>query len=235
MKLSLLLIVFTLCNFALLLAEEPRHLIDLRVLQENVLPANTDYRHKDREVKWKGFDDAKDYISKTDCSGLVNSLLIHSYQLPKLKMRSILGRVNAKASDYYRTILNQKGFKHIKHIRDVEAGDFIAIKFLPWAEDKARDTGHIMVVNNRPKQEKVRSVDGQVLLEWAVEVIDSSHGHGTTDTRYREGRYWPGLGKGVAALYTDKEGDILGYSWSTADKSLYYDKENRPLVVGRLN
>lgn len=215
-------------------ADLPKHLADVRVLQENVLPENNSYRHRDSVVLWKGYKDATKYMCHTDCSGLVDALLEHSYHLNREDLRHWLGKAHAKAKNYFRAIGEQDRFEHIRFIRDVRQGDFVAMKFLAWAEDKGHDTGHIMIVNQMPKEIGLRTIAEEKLMEWSVEVIDSSHGHGPTDTRYWDGVYHPGIGKGVAALFTNHEGEIVGYSWTPSEKSIYHDKSDRPLVVGRL-
>lgn len=232
MKTIICLFVFV---FSLLSAADiPRHLADVRVLQENVLPQDNSYRHTDSDVRWKGYDGATKYVSHTDCSGLVDALLYHSYHINREEMRIWMGKPHAKAKNYFRVIGEQKGFDHIHHIKDVRPGDFVAMKFLPWAGDRGHDTGHIMIINELPREMGPRDLKGENLIEWAVEVIDSSHGHGKTDTRFRNGKFHPGIGKGHAALYTNREGIVVGYSWTPKENSVYHDSSDRPLVIGRL-
>jgi hypothetical protein len=215
-------------------AELPKHLVDVRILQEGVLPQNNSYRHSDSIVEWKGYGGAQAYICHTDCSGLIDALLAHSYGYSHATLRNWLGRADAKARNYFRVIGEQNGFARFYRINEILPGDFIAIKFLPWASDKGHDTGHIMVLNQLPQMLGQRAIEGRILTVWAIEVIDCSHGHGTTDTRYRDGRYWPGVGKGIAALYTDQSGVITGYSWTPSVNSTYNGGDRRPLDIGRL-
>lgn len=211
----------------------PKHLEDVRILQENVLPQDNSYRHKDSIVEWKGYHGATKYICHTDCSGLVDALLVHSYHLDREKMREWLGKAHAKAQNYFRVITEQDGFEHIRQIKNVLPGDFVAMKFLPGFKGKGHDTGHIMIVNQLPQKVGPRVHQGEHLIEWSVEIIDCTRGHGKTDTRYRDGSYHSGIGKGVAALYTDNEGILVGYSWTPGEHSIYFDKNERPMVVGR--
>ncbi|MFT4161735.1 hypothetical protein, partial [Shinella sp.] len=73
---------------------------------------------------------------------------------------------------------------------------------------------------------------------WAVAVIDSSEsGHGPQDTRYKrgaDGRDHPGLGGGVLRLYTDADGRVTGFSWSTRPISRFIPPQQEHVVLGRL-
>lgn len=213
----------------------PPHLRDVRQLQENVLQADNSYRHSDSVVEWKGYNGASKYICHTDCSGLIDALLAHSYHFTKQNLLEWLGRAHAKSRDYFRVINDEKGFVHIHKVDEIQLGDFVAMKFLPWAEDAGHDTGHIMVINELPRKIGDRSIEGVDLVEWAVEVIDASHhGHGKTDTRYHQGRYWPGIGKGVAALFSNADGIVVGYTWTPNEASVFWGQGERPLVIGRI-
>lgn len=211
----------------------PRHLVDARLLQENVLPQDTSYRHRHRIVAWKGYDNMSKYICHTDCSGLINRLLEHSYKLSKETLHHWLGgRIRPLAKNYYKAIHGQDGFTRIDNVRQILPGDLVAMEYLPWAGDAGHDTGHILLVNAIPQQRGALSGSG--LQQWSVEVIDCSHGHGKKDTRFRLGKYWPGIGKGFFALYSKPSGQLVGYSWTTASRSVFYGENKRPLAVGRL-
>jgi hypothetical protein len=213
------------------------HLDDLRILQENVLPENNSYTDSKSIVHWKGFNNATQYICHTNCSGLVDALLIHSYHLDRKELhRWIGGQHHApKAKDYYDVINQQKGFSKITNINNIAPGDFIAIKFLPGAKNAAHDTGHIMVVNAAPIAMEKPNEQMPNAKHWSVEIIDCSHGHGKNDTRFYDEKFHPGIGKGHFALFADAQGTIIGYSWSNAPHSHFYGSTQRPLEVGRLN
>ena len=185
--------------------EIPRHLVDLRQLQENVLPQDTSYRHKNREVKWKGDNGATKYICQTDCSGLIDRLLEHTYGITEKRLKDWLGgRFRPLSRNYYQAIIEQNRFEHIENIKQIRPGDFIAIKFLPGSGDREHDTGHTAVVNAYPVLKAASSKQNPNLQLWSINIIDCSHGHGKSDTRYHDGRYWPGIGKGDFGLYTIK-------------------------------
>lgn len=222
--------IFIFCN--LLSAEIPPHLKALRELQENTLPANTSYRHKDSVVTWKGDDGAKIYQCHTDCSGLVDALLIHTYHFDKESLFVWLGgNKRPRAENYYHRIVEEKGFKRIWSVSDILPGDFIAMKYLPGAGDKGHDTGHILVVNQPPEKISPKSED---LQRYAVQIIDCSKGHGKKDTRYFDDTFHAGIGKGTFALFTNTKGKIEGYSWTTSNRSEFYGSDRRPVAIGRL-
>jgi hypothetical protein len=227
----LIILAYTL-SVASLHAKEPAHLSDLRLLLETVTPDNTSYRHRDIVVAWRGRNGAEKSVSHADCSGLIDRLLEHSYGYSPEQLREWLGgRHRPLAANYYHAILDQNGFHRITKIGQILPGDFIAMKYLPGHGDKHDDTGHVMMIDARPQQ---ISSNIQQYQRWSVEVIDSSGGHGRQDTRFRDSKFHSGLGKGYFSLYTNSDGTLVGYSWTTSDSSKFYDDTARPLVVGRL-
>ncbi|MFT3880967.1 MAG: hypothetical protein QM703_15055 [Gemmatales bacterium] len=69
-------------------------------------------------------------------------------------------------------------------------------------------------------------------------MIDSSQsGHGNTDTRHhkgKDGKDHDGLGQGVLRLYTDKQGHVAGFSWSTLGASKFIEPAEEQVAIGRL-
>ncbi len=213
----------------------PRHLVNVRLLQENTLPQDSSYRHHERIVRWKGEEGATKYECHTDCSGLIDALLKYTYGISAEQLNAWLHTVHRPlARNYYEAFVSQNGFEKLVMIDAIKPGDFVAMKFLPWAGDKGHDTGHILVVDGVPVEMARYRFNGALSRRFAVPLIDCSSGHGLTDTRYRNGRYHPGIGKGTFSLFTDERGVITGYAWSAAQKSRYYGSDQRPLAVGRL-
>lgn len=208
------------------------HLMNLRNLLETVAPEDSSYRHHDSVVLWKGQDGAEKAVSHADCSSLLNKLLEYTYGISPAQLKAWLGgRVRPHARNYYQAILNQNRFQRIRFIQQILPGDIIAMRYLHGHGDKARDTGHVMVINGLPRQIKSNL---EYYQRWSVAVIDSSGGHGKKDTRFRNGESHSGLGEGDFSLYSKSDGTIVGYSWTTSDSSKFYDDTARPLVVGRL-
>ena len=203
------------------------------VLVRELRPEDTSYQHKNDYVKWKDEAGSRKYESHTDCSGFLTALLERSYGFTQSDLERWLGKRRPLAIDYHDAILNQRGFKHIQRVSDVEPGDVLAIKYPPDADN----SGHIMLVAEPPRRAKSTKPEIQGTEQWEVAVIDSSKsGHGKTDTRRRDdGTFGSGVGEGVFRIYANRDGRIAGYAWSTFANSEYYDERQRHLVVGRMD
>lgn len=204
-----------------------------QTLVNGLAPENTSYQHKEGFIKWKGENGADTYESRVDCSGLLNDLLERSYGLTSRDFEYWLGKRRPLAADYFDAIKQQSNFRRILMIRDVRAGDIIAIRYPPGTNE---NSGHIMVIAGTPIPRKATKPEIDGTEQWEVSVIDSSEsGHGKTDTRHKsDGTFGDGVGQGVLRLYTSRNGEIVGFSWSTLSVSDYYDKTTRELVIGRL-
>ncbi len=207
----------------------PKHLLDARSLVERLDLNNTNYEHAQGTVVWSGTVE-----SHTDCSGLIDHLLMHSYGYSPEAFKRWFDSHRPTARRYHDAIAAQKGFVQMQSVRELRPGDLIAIKYLNQKEN----TGHIMIVDEPPQRMKAKKplVDGSE--QWAVTVIDSSEsGHGPTDTRHKKGpngKDHQGLGRGVFRLYATQQGKITGFSWSTLTVSKFVAPEEEHLVLGRL-
>ena len=211
----------------------PKHLVDARKLLKSVLPENSSYQHKNTVVKWQGENDAAQSECHTDCSGLMNSLLEHSYPyFNENQFKKLFGKKRPLAEHYFQAIQDGKGFDSIAKIQEVKPGDFIAIKYGPGE----KNTGHVMLVSGPPKLHPASDPKVDGTEQWELSVIDSSmSGHGKTDSRSKsDGTFYQGLGQGVFRIYAKKSGALAGYSWSISAKSEYHDAKDRPLAIGRL-
>ena len=212
-------------------ASDPKHLTDARVLLNGLKAKDTSYTHDKIQVRWKGVDGAKKFECHADCSGFMDALLKHSYGYNEPDLRRWFGSTRPKARDYFEQIKNHRGFRNTHSVRNAEPGDFLAVKYPPGSEN----TGHVMLVNSKPKlmQPVKPLVEGT--QQWEVEVIDcSTSGHGPTDTRHViNGKDRTGLGRGILRIYTRHQA-VAGYSWSTSTGSKFYAQEERPLVIGHL-
>jgi hypothetical protein len=146
-----------------------------------------------------------------------------------------LGKPRPTADAYHDAVAAQKGFTRIETVGAVRPGDFLAVKYLARKDN----TGHAMLVAERPKRMDAKKPFAGDTVQWAVKVIDSSQsGHGSTDTRHKkgaDGKDHTGLGEGVVRLYANKDGTITAWTWSTLDSSTLQKPDAEPLVVGRLN
>jgi hypothetical protein len=201
------------------------------LLARKVKPADTSYRHQDSVVTWRGVNGAEDYVSHTDCSGLINALLAQSYGLTREDFKRWLGKPRPFASTYHEAITAQNGFRRIERVGEIRPGDLIAIRY----PDGSENTGHIMIVAETPLPREASKPVVKDTEQWEARVIDSSRsGHGKTDTRrLDDGTFRQGVGSGALRLYADRRGSIVGYSWSDFGASEFYSQDERNLVVGR--
>jgi hypothetical protein len=209
-------------------AAEPKHLAVAKQMVAHLDLANTNYEHGTPSIKF-----TTPYESHTDCSGFADALLTYSYGLDKDALRNIFGSARPTAARYHDAIIEQKGFKRIEHVQDIQPGDFLAVKYFARKDN----TGHVMLVAGRPLRlvpTKEPTVPGTV--QWEVTVIDSSEsGHGTSDTRHKkgpDGKDHDGLGEGVLRLYSDAAGNVKGFAWSTQAVSKFKTPSDEELVIG---
>lgn len=236
LKFSLVLLVLSLGNAALAQKTAqpaapaiPKHLAVAENLVANLNLANTNYEHGTPTVKF-----TVPVESHTDCSGFIDALLEHTYGFDSDTLKKWLDSSRPTARRYHDAIENAKGFKQIAHVQDILPGDILAVKYLK----KSDNTGHVMLVADRPLQIQSQAPLMSGTLQWQVTVIDSSEsGHGPTDTRHKQGpdgKDHDGLGKGVFRIYTDAQGSVVGFTWSTFANSKIRTPDDENLVIGRL-
>lgn len=190
--------------------------------------ADTGYEHGVGRVVW-----TPPVASYTDCSGFIDHLLAHVDGYDADDFRRWFGKRRPTADHYHDAIAQGRGFMPLTRVDALRPGDLIAIKYLV----PRKDTGHIMVVADTPRPLPARPpvIDGTT--QWSVAVIDSAEsGHGPQDTRYRRGeggRDHPGLGRGVFRLYTDAQGQVAGFSWSTLKVSRFVPPREEHVSMGR--
>lgn len=207
----------------------PRHLQEAKILVSKLDLKNTNYEHGQGEIIWNGTVE-----SHTDCSGFIDHLLMHVYGYQKEDFKKWFNSNRPTAARYHDAIAEERGFTQLRRVSDLRPGDLIAIKYLVRKDN----TGHIMLVAEKPQkmEEKKPFVDGT--SQWQVEVIDSSmSGHGTTDTRHKkgdDGKDHDGLGRGICRIYTFKDGTVAGFAWSTLNASEFKGPDDEHVVLGRL-
>ena len=232
-RFSVAALCFILCGWrALVFAGEntvPRHLTDASNLVRHLELKHTSYVHGKAEVQWAGV-----CSSHTDCSGFLDALLMHSYGYDGDQFKKWFDSHQPSARRYHDAIVNQHGFTEIKGLSHVRAGDILAVKYLKRKDN----TGHVMLVADTPRRMQPRNPVVEGAGQWEVAVIDSSQtGHGTSDTRHHKGpggKDHPGLGEGVLRIYTDREEKVVGFTWSTFDRSEFKRPDDEHLVIGRL-
>ncbi len=170
--------------------------------------------------------------ARTVCGSFLTRLFEHTYGWKPADIRQWLGADGTDATEWHEAIASSNGFQRLKDIEEVRSGDILAIKY----SDGSKDTGHIMVVDQKAKPIEPTSPIVSGTQQYRVEVIDSSaSGHGPTDTRHRlDGSFSGGIGKGLIRLYANRDGEIVGYAWSESPESKFYQSPKRDLVAGRL-
>lgn len=213
-------------------AEEPRvprHLADAEDLVRNLELKHTNYEHGKADIKWTGTRE-----SHADCSGFVDGLLMHSYGYDAEQFKRWFDSHRPSARRYHDAIVEQRGFTQVDKLPDVRPGDILAVKYLKRDDN----TGHVMLVSGMPRRMAPKKPIVAGAVQWETPIIDSSEtGHGPTDTRHHKGpkgKDHQGLGAGVLRIYADREGKVLGFTWSTLERSSFKPPDDEHLVIGRL-
>jgi len=203
---------------------------DANSLIRAVKPEDTTYIHKNNIISWGVVNKA---VCHTDCSGLINELLLHCKVFSEEQLNKNLGANRPLAKHYHDAIIHQRGFKEITKIGEVRPGDIIAIKY----PTGMGNTGHVMLVTSLPLKRIPTEPLVKNAIQYEMEIIDSaSSGHGASDSRRIDsGKYREGLGKGVCRIFTDDKGLFLGHTWSVYPTSKYYEMTVRNLVIGRVS
>ncbi len=205
-----------------------RHVATAEKLVAGLDLANTSYEHGHGTVSWTA-----PLASHTDCSGFIDHLLMHEDGYTADDFQRWFGKARPTAASYHDAVVAEKGFTQVRTVGDVRPGDLIAIKYLKRKDN----TGHVMLVVEPPKRIPAAQPIVAGTEQWSVTVIDSSEsGHGTTDTRHKKGeggRDHDGLGRGVFRIYSDAQGNVAGFSWSTLKASHFVPPEDEVLALGR--
>lgn len=202
----------------------------VRLLVQNIQPADNFYNTQADSVTWTGQQGAIAYYCSTDCSGMFTKLLKQSYGYSDTYFKTWTGLANPYAYTYYNEIVKRDHFTRISKISGIAAGDIIAMKY----PSGSTSTGHIMIADGPAvlRTSTAPLITGTVQYEIPVNDCSSS-GHGSLDTRYNNGNWDDGVGRGIFRIYADSRGNMLGYTWSTFSNSVYYSQSQRPLAVGR--
>lgn len=205
-----------------------------QLLIEHLQFDNTAYRHKPTVVTWAGVNGATDYASFADCSGFLNALLRQAHGLTADDFDAWLQTRRPLARHYFDAIRARNKFSPLPRIAELQADDIIAIRYPNGVPGD--NTGHVLLVVEPPKPHAASRPKISDTTQWLVHVADSSRsGHGTRDTRHLpNGKFRAGAGAGFLRLYADADDNVIGFAWSSAAGSAFYDATTRPLVVGRL-
>jgi hypothetical protein len=148
-----------------------------------------------------------------DCSGFVGYVLAQSQPRALAELRTAMKKKRPLAKHFvgfFQNLPEDSAWRRIARAEDLAPGDMIA--WLKPADVVTKNTGHIMIVRDRPRRdEKYPDV-------WVVPIIDSTAvPHGKGDSRKDTGI--TGLGTGEVLLVVDESGAPIGYRWSRGTKA----------------
>ena len=121
-------------------------------LVRSVSASTSDYQHAVGPVVWPGDESGKHAACHTDCSGFINALLKHIYQLTDEQLSAITQAHRPLAKHYCPAITAGHGFQAITSLRQVQPGDIIAVCYLK--SEKGENTGHVMLLSGTPRQRR---------------------------------------------------------------------------------
>jgi hypothetical protein len=147
-----------------------------------------------------------------DCSGFVGYVLAQSQPRALAELRAATKKrpLAKHFVTFFQNLPEHSAWRRIERVQDLEPGDMIA--WLRPADVVTKNTGHVMIVRERPVR------DEQHPDVWGVQIIDSTavpHGKGDS----RKARGLTGLGTGEVLLIVDDSGVPIGYRWSRGTKA----------------
>ena len=167
--------------------------------------------------------DEKEGIYIFDCSTFISFVLKKSSPEALNALHVDEHHTHARAKNFYEFLARLdegervQGWMGIKRIQNVQAGDIIAWKYDPKL--KKRDTGHVIMVYEKPVLEEKGL--------WRVRVLDSTKGKHAQDSR---GENENGLGLGVMWFRVNQEGfPIALHSLDKTKKPVHRD-----IAMGRV-
>lgn len=251
MKLSNLLTALVIVGAAFTSAaqEIPRHLELGRSYVQEIKPENNKYDH--RGFRWKGDFLASEHQANGNCVQFITTVLEHggSPTIQVMKEKTYWYKY-LRTDSYYEAIDLEYGFKKITKITGIKPGDVI-VYVKEEIDKRSRNgaakradalnsgMGHAMLVDEAPvKMKPVRPIVPDT-EQWVVQVLDSTDlPHGFDDTRVDNRNYAAhrtGVGRGPIRLYTDREGNIAGFSNSPSPASIFKSVQELSFVIGRPN
>ncbi len=186
--------------------------------------------------------------ASTDCSGFV------SYVLHKVAPKHYSAvhdwerktpYPQAKAYETFFAQLDtsspQEGWIKIRNFRELKRGDIIAWRIPKKPEHKGGNTGHVMIVAEKPLEVKEVSLDGQQVRCVDVPVIDSSsvdHFAPEELPPHAHQEHRDGLGKGTIRLIIDSDDRAIGYwegtYWGEGHRTIHKPTFTRLIEFARL-
>lgn len=214
-------------------ASVPRHLAIARELVENIKPEDNQYVLGGQLISFPGDVSSGKYAMKADCSGFLLAVFDRA-QYPTRSRMSFLkwspGRKRARAEDFLYSIENEKGYRHIKKIEDMQPGDLLAHAMLNIEDQKqAGTTGHVFLINSLPKRIAPRKPLVKGTTQYSVSIIDSNEEYvGEDDSRLADrANKLKGLGQGTIRVYSDSNGGLVGWARTFKNTNRFFSYDPR--------
>jgi hypothetical protein len=225
----------------------PRHLSLARELAANIAPENNHYVLGGQLISFPSDAGTIKYAMKADCSGFLLALFDragYSTRSHMMFLKDSALRKRPRAEDFVLSIERQAGFKRIQSIDDVRPGDLLAHAMLK-VEDQMQTgtTGHVMLINSRPKLIAARKPVVAGTRQFEVSIIDSNEEHlGDDDSRLANpAKKVTGLGRATLRIYGDANGELVGWARTFANSDRFFsynprfpsDTKLRKAAIGR--
>jgi NlpC/P60 family len=206
----------------------PMHLTLARELVAQIVPENNKYVLGGQFISFPSDAAAGKYAMKADCSGFMLALFEragYSTRSRMMYLKDSARRTRHSAEDFVLSIENEAGFKRIRIIDDVRPGDLLAHAMLK-VEDQMRTgtTGHVMLINSRPKLIASRRPVVAGTRQFEVSIIDSNAEHlGDDDSRLANpANRITGLGSGTIRIYVDAKGELVGWARTFSQSARFF-------------
>ena len=206
----------------------PVHLTLARELVAQIAPENNKYVLGGQFISYPTDGVASTYAMRADCSGFLLALFdraSYSTRSSMMYLKESARRTRHSAEDFVLSIENEAGFKRIQIIDDVRPGDLLAHAMLK-VEDQMQTgtTGHVMLINSRPKLVAARKPVVAGTRQFEVSIIDSNAEHlGDDDSRLANtANTITGLGSGTIRIYGDAKGKLVGWARTFAKSDRFF-------------
>ena len=227
--------------------EVPRYLAIARELVQNISAENNRYVLGSQFISFPGDGTANGYSMRADCSGFLLAIFDRAGYSTRSQMTFLNPSPKRKrpaAEDFVFSIETEKGFKRIQTIEDMRPGDLLAHAMLNIEDRKQTGTtGHVFLINSRPRQIASRKPVVAGTRQFEVSVIDSNEEHvGDDDSRLIDpSNKIAGLGMGTIRIYADSNGELVGWARTFSRSSRFFsyssrfpsDTKARKAAVGR--
>jgi hypothetical protein len=215
--------------------EIPKHLRLARELVQNIKPENNIYARGGDFVSFPGDLLSNKHAVRADCSGFLLAIFDRAKYPTPSQMAFVPGhplkrRTRPASEDFVYSIESEKGFRRIRHVKDIKPGDLLAHALLDL-EDKRQlgSTGHVFLIDSHARRITPVSPVVPGTEQFAIAVIDSNEEWtGPDDTRTVDpSNKIKGLGRGTIRLYADENGELVGWARTFKNTKWFFSYDPR--------